>query len=84
MHDAELQMNQYMPKLAELSKANDVSQRDNKSKWLQTKQLYSAYALFQCFTPEEVDVHSSWQTDLQVLHHLSQVRYPFPQTPTAR
>jgi hypothetical protein len=30
MHDAELQMNQYMPKLAEFNKANDVSQRDSK------------------------------------------------------
>jgi hypothetical protein len=29
MHDAELQMNQYMPKLAEFNKANDVSQRDS-------------------------------------------------------
>jgi hypothetical protein len=30
MHDAELQMNQYMTKLAEFNKANDVSQRDSK------------------------------------------------------
>jgi hypothetical protein len=30
MHDAELQMNHYMTKLAELNKANDVSQRDSK------------------------------------------------------
>jgi hypothetical protein len=30
VHDAELQINQYMPKLAEFNKANDVSQRDSK------------------------------------------------------
>jgi hypothetical protein len=30
MHDAELHMNQYMTKLAEFNKANDVSQRDSK------------------------------------------------------
>jgi hypothetical protein len=30
MHDAELQMNQYMTKLAEFNKANDVGQRYSK------------------------------------------------------
>jgi hypothetical protein len=85
MHDAELQMNQYLPKLAEFNKANDVSQRDSKvSGYKQNNYTAQHLCMFQCFTPEEVDVHSSWQTDLQVLRHLSQVRYPFPQTPAAR
>jgi hypothetical protein len=44
MHDAELQMNQYMPELAEFNKANDVSQRDSKvSGYKQNNYTVSTY-----------------------------------------